>query len=206
VPAFSSLGWFADPLYSSMIKGRDHDIVELIVHESLHATVWVGNSVDFNEKLANFVGLEGSVRWMEKEKGAAGVAMVREEVRGEKVFADFMHQSVERYKKTVKSLPEKEKFYRELLADYEAFVKGRQKSLKFTPVPAKFANWNNAALMAYGNYYSDMSVFEALLKKCGDNLGRFVTWVKTEKDKGDASFKEDPEAYLKKLVDTASCP
>ncbi len=35
VPAFSSLGWFADPLYSSMINGKDHQIVELIVHESL---------------------------------------------------------------------------------------------------------------------------------------------------------------------------
>jgi|GEM_PF-4573167 len=205
VPAFSSLGWFADPLYSSMINGKDHQIVELIVHESLHATVWVGNSVDFNEKLANFVGLEGSVRWMEKQKGEAGVAMVREEVRGEKVFADFMHSAVERYKKTVKDLPAKEKFYRELLADYEAFVKDKQKMLKFTPVPAKFAGWNNAALMAYGNYYSDMSVFEALLKKCEANLGRFVGWIKSEQSKGDSGFKSDPEAYLKKLVGAGDC-
>ncbi len=176
------------------------------MHESLHATVWVGDSVDFNEKLANFVGLEGSVRWMEKEKGANGVALVREEVRGEKVFADFMQASIDRYKANVKNLEAKEKFYKELLSTYEAFVRERAKTLKFTAVPAKFTGWNNASLLAYGNYYSDMSVFEALLKKCGADLGRFVGWIKAEQEKGERGFKEDPEASLKKLAEAGVCP
>jgi len=206
VPAFSSLGWFADPLYSSMITGKDHQIVELIVHESLHATIWVGDSVDFNEKLANFVGLEGSLRWMEKEKGAAGVALVREEVRGEKVFADFMQASIDRYKATVKTTEMKEAFYRDLLSTYDAFVKDRQRSSKFTPVPAKFTNWNNAALLAYGNYYSDMSVFEKLLAKCDANLGRFVGWIKSLQEKGEPAFRADPEAYLSSVAGEGICP
>ena len=66
VPAFSSLGWFSDPLYSSMIIGGERDIADVVIHESLHATIWVGDSVDFNEKLANFVGLEGSLRYLQQ--------------------------------------------------------------------------------------------------------------------------------------------
>ncbi len=206
VPAYSSLGWFADPLYSSMINGKDHNIVELVVHESLHATVWVGDSVDFNEKLANFVGLEGSVLWMRSVQGAAGEAVVREEVKGEKLFADFMQASIDRYKATVRSLEQKEAFYRDLPAAYQRFLAEKKKSTKFTPVLARLEGWNNAALSAYGNYYSDMSVFEKLLASCGGQLGRFVKWIKAEQDSGKGSFKEDPEKHLAEMAASGRCP
>lgn len=206
VPAYSSLGWFSDPLYSSMLSGRDHNIVELVVHESLHATVWVGSSVDFNEKLANFVGLEGSVLWMQKEKGEAGVQVVREEVAGEKVFAAFMQATVDRYKATVKDLAAKEAFYKDLPAAYRRFVDERRKREKFTPVNAKLEGWNNAALQAYGNYYADMSVFEKLLRRCDGKLGRFVQWIRATQDKGDRAFKDDPEKVLADMADGGSCP
>jgi predicted aminopeptidase len=205
VPAFSSLGWFSDPLYSSMINGKDHHIVETVVHESLHATVWVGGSVDFNEKLANFVGLEGSVRYMEKEKGAAGAAVVRDEVQGEKVFADFMKGSVERYKASVKSLDDKAAFYRDLAGRYARFVEERRKGgAKFTPVQARLDNWNNAALLAYSNYYSDYSVLERMLRSCRGDLGRFVAWIASKKK--DPGFERAPEEFLATVAAKESCP
>ena len=206
VPAFSSLGWFSDPLYSSMINGKDHHIAELVVHESLHATVWVSGGVDFNEKLANFVGLEGSVRFAEKAGGAAGAEAVRDEVRGEKVFADFMKSAVERYKASVKSIEDKSSFYRGLGASYAAFVESRRKGgEKFTPIPAKLEGWNNAALLAYSNYYSDYSVLERMLKACGGDLGRFVAWIEGEQKKGAAEFKKAPEVYLSGIAG-GPCP
>ncbi|MGZ3656411.1 MAG: aminopeptidase [Bdellovibrionota bacterium] len=204
VPAFSSLGWFPDPLYSSMLVGKDHHIVDLVVHESLHATIWVAGGVDFNEKLANFVGLEGSLRYMEKEKGADGVAIVRDEVGGEKVFADFMKETVALYKATVKTLDQKQVFYRELPARYAAFVLARQKAgAKFTAVPAKLEGWNNAALLAYSNYYSDYSTLEKMLHSCGGDLRRFVAWIAAEQKAG---FKGAPEEELAKVAARESCP
>jgi predicted aminopeptidase len=203
VPAFSSLGWFPDPLYSSMLNGKDHRVVELVVHESLHATVWVGGSVDFNEKLANFVGLEGSLRYVQKETGESGVAAVREEVAGEKVFADFMKATVERYRTSVRTAEEKQAFYRELAPRYAAFVSARKKSgARFTPLNAKLDNWNNAALLAYANYYSDYSVLEKMLRACGGDLSRFVTWIASQQKKG---FSVAPEEDLAKLA-AGACP
>jgi predicted aminopeptidase len=205
VPAFSSLGWFSDPLYSSMLSGKDHHIVELVVHESLHATVWVSGSVDFNEKLANFVGLEGSVRYMEKEHGPAGAEQVRSEVKGEKVFADFMKDAVSRYKSSVKTLQDKQTFYGELSSRYSALVGERRKQDPKLSAPAvKLDDWNNAALLAYANYYSDYATLEKMLQACGNNLGRFVSWIETIQKQGDKDFKTTPEIYLSKLP--ATCP
>jgi hypothetical protein len=70
---------------------------------------------------------------------------------------------------------------------------------------AKFADWNNAALLAYGNYYSDYSVFEAMLKSCGNSLRRFVAWVVAEQEKGTGRFESAPEEYLGELVKESSC-
>ena len=204
VPAFSSLGWFSDPLYSSMINGRDHQIAELVVHESLHATVWVKGGVDFNEKLANFAGLEGSVRYMENEKGVAGVQLVREEVRGEKIFADFMKGALDLYRSSVKNQDDKAKFYGSLSGSYASFLEQKRKSgEKFTAVRAKLDGWNNAALLAYANYYSDFSVLEKMLAACKGDLGRFVAWIsKVQREAGD-EFSRAPEDYLGRL---SLCP
>jgi predicted aminopeptidase len=207
VPAFSSLGWFADPLYSSMLKGRDRDIADLVIHESLHATVWVGSNVDFNEKLASFVGLEGSLRFVEKKSGAAGLEKARQEVAGEKLFAEFLQMAIARYRATVKDLAGKEAFYRGLPASYEAFLSGRRRAgVKFVTMPVKLETWNNAALVQFANYYSDYSVFERMLAKCGGDLGRFVSWIAGEQKKDKARFKSAPEQALVELVGGSSCP
>ena len=60
VDAFSTLGWFRDPLYSYMKKYSDIELADLIIHELVHATVYLNNHSQFNEELAQFVGTEGA--------------------------------------------------------------------------------------------------------------------------------------------------
>jgi predicted aminopeptidase len=206
VPAFSSLGWFSDPLYSSMLRGEDRDIAELVVHESLHATVWVGNSVDFNEKLANFVGLEGSLRFVEKMRGEVALALAKKQVLGEKLFGDFLHETEARYRATVATAEDKRRFYEELPRAYAEFLTARKaRGTDFVPLKAKLEGWNNAAFLAYLNYYSDYSIFEALLRKCDGDLRRFVRWIVAEQEKGTERFESAPEDHLAELVKESSC-
>jgi predicted aminopeptidase len=206
VPAFSSLGWFSDPLYSSMLGGNLRDIVELVIHESLHATVWVGDSVDFNEKLANFVGLEGSLRYMEKVEGRAGLERARLEVAGEKLFGEFIDSMLAAYRSRVGKEETKEAFYDRLPHRYEEFIEASQKKgAAFTPLKASFKGWNNAALLTYANYYSDFSVMEEMLAKCGGSLSRFVRWIAAEKEKGTGRFLSAPEEHLVEIVKGSSC-
>lgn len=52
---WSTLGWFKDPILSGMLKRSEGDLASLIIHEMVHATLWIPDSVDFNENLASFI-------------------------------------------------------------------------------------------------------------------------------------------------------
>jgi len=53
---WSTLGWFTDPILSGMLKRNEGDLASLIIHEMVHATIFVKDDVDFNENLASFIG------------------------------------------------------------------------------------------------------------------------------------------------------
>jgi predicted aminopeptidase len=63
VAAYSTLGWFADPLLSSFINWSESGLAELLLHELAHGRVWVAGDVGFNESYANFVGIEGAAQF-----------------------------------------------------------------------------------------------------------------------------------------------
>jgi predicted aminopeptidase len=52
---WSTLGWFTDPILSKMLNRSEGDLANLIIHEMSHATIFVKDSVDFNENLATFI-------------------------------------------------------------------------------------------------------------------------------------------------------
>ncbi len=53
---WSTLGWFTDPILSGMLSRDDGDLASVIIHEMVHATIYVKDSSDFNENLASFIG------------------------------------------------------------------------------------------------------------------------------------------------------
>lgn len=69
VSAYSTLGWFNDPLLSSQIVYSDYYLTRLVIHESAHRTIWFSGDVNFNESFASFVEKEGARIFYEKKHG-----------------------------------------------------------------------------------------------------------------------------------------
>lgn len=77
---WSTLGWFTDPILSDMLKRDDGDLASLIIHEMVHATIFVKDDVDFNENLASFVGDTASYYFLASKFG-----------RDSKEFLKYLH-------------------------------------------------------------------------------------------------------------------
>jgi predicted aminopeptidase len=69
VAAYSTLGWFSDPVFSGMLRHDDVDLVALILHELTHGTVFAGGHGDWNEGLATFTGQEGALQFYRRKYG-----------------------------------------------------------------------------------------------------------------------------------------
>ena len=67
---WSTLGWFTDPILSNMLERSEGDLANLIIHEMVHATIFVKDSIDFNENLATFIGDRGAERFLISKYGA----------------------------------------------------------------------------------------------------------------------------------------
>ncbi|HNS11350.1 MAG TPA: aminopeptidase [Bacteroidia bacterium] len=69
VSAWSTLGWFKDPILSGMLKRSDGSLAELIIHEMTHTTLYVKSDVNFNENLASVIGEVGAIKFLSSRFG-----------------------------------------------------------------------------------------------------------------------------------------
>ena len=77
VPAYSTLGWFDDPLLSTFIRYPDVQLARLMFHELAHQRVYVKDDTTFNESFAVAVEEEGVRRWLEAEGRGGELAALR---------------------------------------------------------------------------------------------------------------------------------
>ena len=67
VDAYSTLGWFHDPVLNCFVHGSDIDLAELIFHELTHRRLFRAGDTDFNESLATAYAEEGVKRWLKSQ-------------------------------------------------------------------------------------------------------------------------------------------
>ena len=92
--AYSTLGWFDDPILSSFLGRDPASLADLIFHELAHSVAYVPGDSAFNESFASFVGSQGAVRWLESQRGDADG--YRGRLIAERAFAAFLGRWRER--------------------------------------------------------------------------------------------------------------
>jgi predicted aminopeptidase len=202
VDAFSTLGWFRDPLYSYMRDYAPHRLADLIIHEQFHATVFIKGHVQFNEEFSEFVGSEGARQYMESRYGADSPEY-RAMFAGKddnRAYVDFIRQLIAELETLYISgagrdekLREKERIIAAAKERFSAEYTSRFKSDNyrgFSELPI-----NNAYLELYRLYYAEDNFFADLYERSGRNLPAFIAAAKAIQKKG------DPRAQFVKALD-----
>ena len=96
VPAYSTLGWFDDPLLSTFIRYPDAQLARLVFHELAHQLLYAADDTTFNESFAVVVEEEGVRRWLEAEGRGTELEAFRAAQQRRKAFAQKVKEARER--------------------------------------------------------------------------------------------------------------
>ncbi|MDB5888475.1 MAG: hypothetical protein JWM03_1347, partial [Rhodocyclales bacterium] len=86
VPAYSTLGWFADPVLNTFVNWPEPDLARLIFHELAHQLIYAKGDTEFNESFAVTVEQAGVRRWFAQHGKQDAIAQLE---RSERISADF---------------------------------------------------------------------------------------------------------------------
>jgi predicted aminopeptidase len=196
VEAYSTLGWFKDPVLNTFIDRSEPELAEVIFHELGHRRVFARGDTDFNEAYATTVGQEGARRWLRAsgktnllERYAVAlqrndqfvhlIMSTREQL--EKVYGDTLDKDGKVRAAKVPPLPParlkeaKQRVFMGLRSQYE------QLKISWGGYSG-YDDWfahelNNAQLNTIANYYDFLPAFKRLLELNGGDMEKFYQEV-----------------------------
>jgi predicted aminopeptidase len=180
VEAYSTLGWFDDPILSSMLGWGDERLATLIFHELAHQRFYVKDDSEFNESFASFVEQEGTRQWR-----AARVlpAESMSQSRQRDQFTQLVLDSRERLKRLYSQPLDAEQMRQRKAAEFE-LLRSNYRSLRDSQWAGdkRYDAWinaplNNAKLLPFGLYDQWVPAFAALFKKVGGDWLAFYAAV-----------------------------
>jgi predicted aminopeptidase len=169
--AFSTLGWFDDPLLRHQLKADDVALVNLVLHETYHNTFYAKgpHATAFNESLATFVGHRAAIDFFAaRPVDAALVVEAREAWEDERTFASFVQTLGNRLRALYATETEaaaiegREELFREAQAAFPSLPFHGRRFEKFDAV-----HMNNAVLLQSLLYTTDLDLFEGVAARLG---------------------------------------
>src|SRR5687767_3048637 len=169
VPAYSTLGYFDDPLLSTFIGYSDSQLARLVFHELAHQVVYAKDDTTFNESFAVVVEEEGVRRWLAAESRGPELATFRAAQARKRQLAARVEETRQRLKTIYSS-------------NISLEEKRQAKRLEFERMRAEYgaivpAEPNNAFLVSISVYTQLVPAFEQLLAESG-NLENFYGRVR----------------------------
>jgi predicted aminopeptidase len=193
VPAYSTLGWLDDPLTEPMLRGGPGRIVETIVHELVHATVFLPDAADWNEGVATFVGQEASVAWHSAAGRAAEAERERARVEDDRRIAAALLSLRDEVARHIAGDPagaERDARRREAEARGREAIAALALTTRDAAAVAAAARLNDACLALAGTYAADLAGYAEALAASGGDLGAFVARLRA------AAGAPDPRAAV----------
>lgn len=199
--AYSTLGWFRDAILSSMIPNGPEalgELINVILHESVHATLYVQGQAYFDESVASFIADQLTPQYLTQLKGSQSPELhsyLRENIDFEK-YQKRMHDAYLKLNEIYLSqLVDSEKLAQKtrILTQLQADIKAKREI-------------TNATLIQYKEYHTGTQDFDALFTVCKKDWKRFLSSLALLNEKSfSRGQQEDLLPVLKPLIDR-ECP
>ncbi len=195
--AFSTLGWFADPLLSSLLRYDDVELVTTIIHELSHNHLFVPGHVRFNESFATFVGRVGAMGFFCGPDGTAQnppeCQAARERWNDYQGFSRFLDEFIGElesvYKDPELTVEEKVQARTDLLRNYRDRYRDVTPSEVSPLVPGFLGRpLNNAVLLPRMRYFHRLSDFQSSLDQHEGDLRASVAALTATANEADDPF------------------
>ncbi len=187
VSGWSTLGWFKDPVLSNMLEGSVGSMSNTLIHELTHGTVFVPDSMTFNENLASFIGRKGAFKFLVLKYGnrSQEAKEYADRLSDSEKFTKFMVQSANLLDSIyhaieTSSLEEKE----ESKSSFMALFKQKIDTVDFKN-PERYKKlfngleMNNAGFISFLNYRERQTQFnEQLKQEFNNDLSKFIAYWK----------------------------
>lgn len=180
--AYSTLGWFADPLLPSMLRYGEAYLAEVLFHELAHQRLYINGDSSFNEAFATLVGQEGAKIWLSahqpellkqyNQRLSAG-RQFNDLLSASKQSLQLLYNDADLSAENVNKLREqKTQLFSQLKTDYRVLSKTQWHGHGW------FDDWfsspvNNARLAAFATYHAKGPLLEELFIDCGRDFDRF---------------------------------
>ena len=184
VPAYSTLGWFDDPVLSTFIDYPEAEIARLVFHELAHQVAYAPGDSQFNESFATAVEEVGVARWLDRHGDEAMRERYRQYRQRKEDFlallASHRSQLDENYSRQAPDADKrarKQQIFDAMLRDYESMKTARWGGY------AGYDRWfaggmSNAHFALAATYHDLVPAFRGMYAK-QDDLGRFYSRVKS---------------------------
>ena len=202
--AFSTLGFFNDPLLSSIVKYSDLGLASTVIHEILHNTVYIPSQVAFNESFASFVGDRGAIDFfcMRDGEDAKSCDLAKRSWRDTKLYGAFLTDLTHRleavYDRTdmdkAAKLAAKAAIIAEAKTRFTAEVEPQLQTTGYRGFSR--GDVSNATLIGVRLYYERLDLFDRVYERYGRNLKQASKAI-VQAAKGSP---KDPYAAVEALV------
>jgi predicted aminopeptidase len=178
--AFSTLGWFNDPLVSTTLRADTLSLANTVIHELVHNTFYATGQAEFNESFANWVGARGSAHFFRTRGHPRVVAEAEARWSDEKLLAGFWKQLHRDMDSVFKAHPG-DSNVRTRLTLRDSVYRAARSALIFTLGPqlrtiapryVERVRLDNAALMARRIYLTDLDLFDSVWVREGRDTRR----------------------------------
>lgn len=183
VRAYSTLGWFNDPVLNTFIGYSELELARLIFHELAHQVLYVPGDTVFNESFATAVEQEGIKRWLAQNNATTEHAAYKANLKRKTIFNSLVLHHRDRLVmlfSSDKSEAEKRSGKALIINDLrEQFSLLKTSNIKFSSYERWFAQQINNALLATVSIYTQLlPAFQTLLAQQNGDMAQFFEVVK----------------------------